>query len=71
MTPPEHLKQILNRVEKGQQTDDDITILRQLLLDGDRQVVQQLGKYNVNIGEGKEIHIGDRIYNQWIKMNSN
>lgn len=33
----------------------------------------QLGKYNVNIGDGKEIHIGDalsepfheRIYQQW------
>jgi hypothetical protein len=31
-------------------------------LAGDRQVASQLGKYNVNIGEGKEIHIGDRIY---------
>jgi vWA-MoxR associated protein C-terminal domain/Effector-associated domain 10 len=24
-----------------------------------------IGKYNVNIGEGNEIHIGDRTYNQW------
>ncbi|MEH2105935.1 hypothetical protein [Nostoc sp.] len=55
----------MHRVEKGQQTDEDITFLRQLLLAGDRQFVQQLGKYNVNIGEGKEIHIGDRIYQQW------
>ena len=27
--------------------------------------IKQLGKYNVNIGDGKEIHIGDRIYQQW------
>jgi hypothetical protein len=33
----------------------------------DRQLSIQLGKYNVNIGEGKEIHIGDRIYQQWDK----
>ncbi len=65
MTLSEELKQILNRVEKGQQTDEDMAVLRQRLLASDRQVVQQLGKYNVNIGEGKEIHIGDRIYQQW------
>jgi WD40 repeat protein len=65
MTPHEYIQQILHRVEKGQQTDEDITFLRQLLLAGDRQVVQQLGKYNVNIGQGEGIHIGDRIYQQW------
>lgn len=65
MTHPERLQQILNRVEKGQQTDEDISFLRQLLLAGDRQVALQLGKYNVNIGQGRDIHIGDRIYQQW------
>ncbi|WP_375490807.1 ATP-binding protein [uncultured Nostoc sp.] len=65
MTHSEHLKQILNRVQKGQQTDEDISILRQQLLAGDRQAAIQLGKYNVNIGEGQGIQIGDRIYNQW------
>ena len=67
MTLSEDINQILNRVEKGQQTDEDKTILRQWLLAGDRQLSIQLGKYNVNIGEGKEIHIGDRIYQQWDK----
>ncbi|MCP6758561.1 MAG: hypothetical protein NHB32_07300 [Fischerella sp. CENA71] len=42
MTPSEHLKQILHRVEKGQQTDEDITVLRQLLLDGDRHLSIQI-----------------------------
>lgn len=60
----EELKQILNRIEKGQQTNEDITILHQLLLTGDRQIVTQFGKHNVNIGEGEKIHIGDHIYNQ-------
>jgi hypothetical protein len=42
--------------------------LQQLLsLSDDRQLSIQLGKYNVNITEGKEIHIGDRIYQQWDK----
>jgi hypothetical protein len=67
MAHTDQLKQILHRVEKGQQTDEDITFLRQLLSTGDRQLSAQLGKYNVNITEGKDIHIGDRIYNQWDK----
>lgn len=65
MTHSEHLKQILHRVEIGQQTDEDISFLRQLLVAGDRQIVSQLGKYNVNIGEGRDIHIGDHIYQTW------
>ncbi|MBW4559645.1 MAG: hypothetical protein KME32_00565 [Mojavia pulchra JT2-VF2] len=60
----DHLKQILDRVEKGEQTDDDMKFLHQKLLTGDRLVVSQLGKYNVNIGKGEDIHIGDRIYQQ-------
>lgn len=65
MTFSEDLKQILDRIEKGQQTDEDITVLRQRLLAGDLQVVTQLGKYNVNIGQGQDIQIGDRIYYSW------
>ncbi|NEP40164.1 MAG: hypothetical protein F6K35_13355, partial [Okeania sp. SIO2H7] len=65
MTLSEELKQILNRIEKEQQTEDDINVLRQLLRDGDRQVALQLGKYNVNIGEGREIHVGDRNFMGW------
>ncbi|MBP5973092.1 hypothetical protein HW132_10180 [Brasilonema sp. CT11] len=38
MTHSERLKHILNRVESGQHTDEDITFLRQLLLAGDRQL---------------------------------
>jgi vWA-MoxR associated protein C-terminal domain/Effector-associated domain 10 len=63
----ERFEPILNRIEKGQQTDEDIAILRQWLLASDRQVISQLSKYNVNIAEGKDIHIGDRIYQQWDK----
>jgi GUN4-like/Effector-associated domain 10 len=56
---------ILDRIAAVQHTEADIAALRQLLESGDRQIAVQLGKYNVNIGEGKEIHIGDRIYVEW------
>ncbi|KST65080.1 hypothetical protein [Mastigocoleus testarum] len=64
---------IIKRILNGIQTDDDVEALRQLLLAGDRaatpeeyrQVLQQLSKYNVNITEAKEIHIGDRNYYSW------
>lgn len=67
MTLDQHLQEIFNRIEKGKASDEDIKILKEKILAGDRQVVSQLGKYNVNIGEGKDIHIGDRIYQQWDK----
>jgi hypothetical protein len=70
---PDDLSTILNRIENNEQTEADMVALHQLLSLSDvtqegsrqRQIALQLGKYNVNIGEGKEIHIGDRIYKQW------
>jgi hypothetical protein len=67
MTNPDELSNIIDRITTAKQTDEDIAILQQLLSLSDRQLSMQLGKYNVNIGEGKEIHIGDRIYQQWDK----
>ncbi|MBC1237530.1 hypothetical protein GNE10_10415, partial [Nostoc sp. 2RC] len=61
----QHLQEIFNRIEKGNESDEDIRVLHQKLLAGDRQIVLQLGKYNVNIGEGRDIHIGERIYQTW------
>lgn len=54
---------ILQQLESGEWNNSDIESLRQLLQDSDS--LQQLGKYNVSVGKGKEIHIGDRIYPQW------
>ena len=65
MANPEEINNVLNRIEAGEHTDADIAILRKVISSGDRQVASQLGKYNVNIGDGKEIHIGNCIYNQW------
>lgn len=67
MVDQDILNPILERILNGSQTEDDIEQLRRSLSAKDRQVVSQLGKYNVNIGEGKDIHIGDRIYQQWNK----
>ncbi|RCJ28383.1 hypothetical protein A6770_23945 [Nostoc minutum NIES-26] len=60
MTTPEELNAILERIVKNQQTETDITVLRQSLSGG--QIVSQQGKYAVNLGQGQEIHIGDRTY---------
>ena len=65
METSEDISSVINRIASGEFTDVDIAALREMLSSADKQVASQLGKYNVNIGEGKEIHIGDRIYNQW------
>ncbi|MDJ0537091.1 MAG: hypothetical protein QNJ70_32190 [Xenococcaceae cyanobacterium MO_207.B15] len=62
---PEQIEQIFNRIEQKQQTLEDIEVLRHSLLAGDRQIAKQLGKYNVNIEQGQDIHIGDRQYYTW------
>jgi len=59
------INQIIHRLEEGKGTVEDINYLRERLIAGDREITSQLSKYNVNIGDGKEIHIGDRIYQQW------
>lgn len=60
------LKRIIDKIAEGQHTQADLSQLIQALNVADnRQLTLQLGKYNVNVGEGKDIHIGDCIYNQW------
>ncbi|MEB3218392.1 MAG: hypothetical protein VKN72_19465 [Nostocales cyanobacterium 94392] len=65
MTNYEDISSVINRVATGEFTDADLAALQGILSSGNNQIELQLGKYNVNITEGKEIHIGDRIYNQW------
>ncbi len=73
MPLPDDLSTILDRIKNGEQTEVDIAALRQLLSADDaaqeelrqRQIALQLGKYNVNIGQGQDIQIGDRIYVEW------
>ncbi|MHC5772166.1 MAG: ATP-binding protein, partial [Nostoc sp.] len=64
MADSNEINSIIDSIASGEHTDTDIAVLREVLSSGDRQAIQ-LGKYNVNIGDGKEIHIGNRIYQQW------
>lgn len=60
----DNLKTIIDRIASKQHTEEDIKLLQQLLTNN-LQIALQIGKNIVNIGEGKEIHIGDRIYQTW------
>lgn len=53
---------IFERILNGSADEDDINLLRQSLTASNGTNVVQLGKYNVNIGDGKNIHIGDKVY---------
>ncbi|NEP15197.1 MAG: hypothetical protein F6K14_34520 [Symploca sp. SIO2C1] len=67
MSVTEQISDIIKRIAENKQTDADIQVLQEFLKTDSSQVVQQLGKYNVNIGQGQNIHIGDRIYHKWDK----
>ncbi len=70
----DELKLIIDKITEGKHTEAELSQLRQALIRNDNaQVSLQLGKFNVNIGEGKDIHIGaplrgslrDRLYYSW------
>ncbi|MDZ8226504.1 protein kinase domain-containing protein [Nostoc sp. ChiVER01] len=65
MSNPDDLTEIINRITARIHTEADIEILRRLLIANEPQVLMKLGKYNVNIGEGKAITIGDRTYQRF------
>lgn len=56
---------VIERIQSKDWNNSDIESLRQLLFNNDKETLQQLAKYNVNITEGKDIHIGDRTYYSW------
>ncbi|QFS49768.1 NACHT domain-containing protein [Nostoc sphaeroides] len=62
MTRYDELVSILDRILDGCRDEGDVAILRQSLKASSGQNVVQLGKYNVNLGEGQDIHIGDKVY---------
>jgi hypothetical protein len=57
----DEVTRILDRVAADVYTHADVERLRQLTVTGDHHVVQ-VGRHNINIGQGRDIHIGDRIY---------
>ncbi len=61
MSNPSNLNDIIQRILNGTQSDSDVEALRQWLNSGGIQNLQ-VGKYNVNIGQGQDIHLGDRTY---------
>ena len=61
MANPSNHNETIQRILNGTQTDSDIEALRQWLNSGASQNLQ-VGKYSVNIGQGQDIHIGDRTY---------
>ncbi|NEO33819.1 MAG: hypothetical protein F6K36_26035 [Symploca sp. SIO3C6] len=65
MNTADKINALLKRIAENKQTDVDIQALQQLITTDDSQTIKQLGKYNVNIGTSKEIHIGDRTYVTW------
>jgi hypothetical protein len=61
MANPNNPNDVIQRILNGTQTDDDVETLRQWLNSGGIQNLQ-VGKYNVNIGQGQNVHIGDKTY---------
>ena len=62
MNAPADPLAILDRLKTGSLTAAEIELVRQLLMPGATPDVVQLGKYSVHIAQGKDIHVGDRIY---------
>jgi Effector-associated domain 10 len=61
MANPSNPNDIIQRILNGTQTDDDVEALRRWLSSGGIQNLQ-VGKYNVNIGQGQNVHVGDKTY---------
>ena len=62
------LNTIIERIASGTQTATDVEALRVVLSDRNQDLLQ-LGKYNVNIGRGQDIHIGDRTLDSLFQCN--
>lgn len=58
----DQLAAIFERITQGQHTEADLQTLQKALSSSDSKDSLQIGKYNVQIGQGQDIQIGDRIY---------
>ena len=61
MVASDDLLAIIGRITSHNHSDDDLAVLRQAINKSSKDTLQ-IGKYNVNIGSGKDVHIGDKIY---------
>lgn len=58
----EKILAIIDRIAKGSHTENDIITLREsVIISGDGNTVQ-VGNGNISIAQGRDIHIGDRVY---------
>ena len=62
MLANDNLLDIIERIANHKHSDDDLAVLRQAINKSSNQDTLQIGKYNVNIAEGKDVHIGDKFY---------
>jgi HEAT repeat protein len=58
----DYLSDIFERIASGEYSEADFTALQQALQGEEGRSLLQLGKYNITIGEGKDIQIGDRTF---------
>jgi len=65
MSFQDNLSAIFDRIANGKETEGNLQALRELFRKYNCLDAVQLGKYNVNIGQGQDIHIGDRAYVSW------
>ncbi|MEM9949760.1 MAG: hypothetical protein AAF215_03525 [Cyanobacteria bacterium P01_A01_bin.123] len=57
---PEDQGDIIERLRAGTLTDNEIQLLSRLLKQSASQDASQPGKFNVSVGKGTNVHIGDR-----------
>ncbi len=60
--PTVELDNVIQRIAAEETTEEDLQLLRNVMAQNAEQGLVQLGKYNVNIAQGQDIQIGDRIY---------
>jgi len=58
---PDELNPAFDRIASDHSTEADVEAVRQFLSTHNAEVLQ-VGKYNINVGQGQNIQIGDRIY---------
>jgi hypothetical protein len=62
MPVSEDLLVIVERIINHHESAEDLETSRRLIGTNSSQESLQIGKYGVNIGQGQDIHIGDKIY---------
>lgn len=62
MAHSDDLERTFDRIAAGVHTDGDLRLLRAAIRPRDARSALQVGRYNIDLHRGKNIHIGDRTY---------